>query len=163
MYKFHNRRLPSVFDTFFTQGNKRHNYNTRSASNLFYTLPKVRTNSGLFNVPDSWRMWELFIPHSFLCVNTKSNPVLNRSGFVTNPDSFVTVLTQCISNASSLFGNIPCLCPWFDAHVLDVIVSICGVHLSLSSRITPDKAEIPLLLGFLLRIHVRIPALVDLS
>ena len=28
MYKFHNRRLPSVFDTFFTQVNKRYNYNT---------------------------------------------------------------------------------------------------------------------------------------
>ena len=41
VYKFHNRRLPSVFDTFFTQVNKRHNYNTRSASNMLYTLPKV--------------------------------------------------------------------------------------------------------------------------
>ena len=50
MYKFHNRRLPSVFDTFFTQVNKRHNYNTRSASNTFYTLPKVRTNYGIFNI-----------------------------------------------------------------------------------------------------------------
>jgi len=43
MYKFHSRRPPSVFDTSFTQVNKRHNYNTRSASNMFYTLPKVRT------------------------------------------------------------------------------------------------------------------------
>ena len=50
MYKFHNRCLPSVFDTFFTQVNKRHNYNTRSASNMFYTLPKVRTNYGIFNI-----------------------------------------------------------------------------------------------------------------
>ena len=50
MYKFHNRRLPSVFDTFFTQVNKRHNYNTRSASNMFYTLPKVKTNYGIFNI-----------------------------------------------------------------------------------------------------------------
>ena len=49
MYKSHNRRLPSVFDTFFTQVNKRHNCNTRSASNLFYTLPKVRTNYGIFH------------------------------------------------------------------------------------------------------------------
>ena len=32
-YQFHKRRLPSVFDTaFFTQVNKRRNYNTRSAS-----------------------------------------------------------------------------------------------------------------------------------
>ena len=50
MYKFHNTRLPAVFDTFFTQVNKRHNYNTRSASNMFYTLPKVRTNYGIFNI-----------------------------------------------------------------------------------------------------------------
>ena len=50
MYKFHNRRLPSVFDTFFTQVNKRHNYNTRSASNTFYTLPKVKTNYRIFNI-----------------------------------------------------------------------------------------------------------------
>ena len=41
MYKFHNTRLPSVFDTVFTQLNKRQYYNTRSASNMFYTLPKV--------------------------------------------------------------------------------------------------------------------------
>ena len=50
MHKFHNRRLAFVFDTSFTQGNKRHNYNTRSASNMFYTLPKVRTNYGIFNI-----------------------------------------------------------------------------------------------------------------
>ena len=50
MYKFHNRRLPSVFDTFLTQVNKRHIYNTRSASSLFYNLLKVRTNYGIFNL-----------------------------------------------------------------------------------------------------------------
>ena len=33
MYNFHNRRLPSVFDTFFTQVNKRYIYNTRSVWN----------------------------------------------------------------------------------------------------------------------------------
>ena len=50
MYKFHNRCLQSVFDTFFTQVNKRHDYNTRSSSNMFYTLPKVKTNYGIFNI-----------------------------------------------------------------------------------------------------------------
>ena len=50
MYKFHNTRLPAAFDSFFTQVNKRHNYNTRSASNIFYTLPKVRTLYGIFNI-----------------------------------------------------------------------------------------------------------------
>ena len=29
---------------------KRHSYNTRSASNMFYTLPKVKTNYGIFNI-----------------------------------------------------------------------------------------------------------------
>ena len=33
MYNFHNRRLPCVFDTFFTQVNKRYIYNTRSVWN----------------------------------------------------------------------------------------------------------------------------------
>ena len=33
MYNFHNRRLPSVFDTFFTQVNKRYIYNTRRVWN----------------------------------------------------------------------------------------------------------------------------------
>ena len=50
MYKFHNTCLPSVFDTVFTQLNKRHDYNTRSASNMLYTLPEVRTNYGIFNI-----------------------------------------------------------------------------------------------------------------
>ena len=50
MHKFHNRRLPCVFDTFFFQVNKKHNYNTRSASSLSYTLPKVRSNYGIFHL-----------------------------------------------------------------------------------------------------------------
>ena len=44
MKKLQNGRLPSVFDTFFTQINERHNYKIRSASNNSYTLPKVMTN-----------------------------------------------------------------------------------------------------------------------
>ena len=59
-YKFHNQRLPSVFDTFLTKVNKKHNYNTRSASNLFHALFKVRTNYGIFNlrfkVPKVWNL-----------------------------------------------------------------------------------------------------------
>ena len=50
MHKFHSRRLPSVFDTFFIQVNRKQSYNTRSASSLSYTLPKVRTNYGIFNL-----------------------------------------------------------------------------------------------------------------
>ena len=50
MKKLQNRRLPSVFDTFFTQVNERHNYKIRSASNNSYTLPKVMTNYWIFNI-----------------------------------------------------------------------------------------------------------------
>ena len=50
MYKFHKRCLSCVFDIFFTQVNERHDYYTRSALNMFYTLPKVRTNYGIFNI-----------------------------------------------------------------------------------------------------------------
>ena len=63
MHKFHNRHLPFVFDTFFTQVNKRHNYDTRSASNIFYTSPKVRTNYGIFKGPKVW---------SSICENFKA-------------------------------------------------------------------------------------------
>ena len=38
MYKFHNRRLPPVFDTFFTKVNKRHYYNTRIIINIYIAL-----------------------------------------------------------------------------------------------------------------------------
>ena len=50
MYKFHSRLLQTVFDTFFTQVNKRLKYNVRSALNIFYTLPKIRTNYGIFKI-----------------------------------------------------------------------------------------------------------------
>ena len=79
VYKFHNRCLPSVFDTFFTQVNKRHNYNTRSASNMFYTLPKVRTNYGIFNIrfkgPKVWNS---------TCKNLKTFSILNFKESVTS-------------------------------------------------------------------------------
>ena len=72
VYKFHNRCLPSVFDTFFTQVNKRQNYNTRSASNMFYTLLKVGTNYGIFNIrfkgPKVWNS---------TCENLKTFSILN--------------------------------------------------------------------------------------
>ena len=79
VYKFHNRCLPSVFDTFFTQVNKRHKYNTRSASNMFYTLPKVRTNYGIFNIrfkgPKVWNS---------TCENLKTFSILNFKESVTS-------------------------------------------------------------------------------
>ena len=50
MHKFHNNSLPSNFDTFFNSVLNIHNYNTRSAANQSYYLPRARTNYGIFNI-----------------------------------------------------------------------------------------------------------------
>ena len=50
MFKFPNRLLPSYFDFFFTQVKEIHEYNTISAANQSYYLPRARTNYGLFNI-----------------------------------------------------------------------------------------------------------------
>jgi len=50
MFDFHSGNLPSIFKGYFVQVNQRHNYNTRLASRSSYTLPKPRTNYGLFNI-----------------------------------------------------------------------------------------------------------------
>ena len=50
MYKFKNRLLPLVFNSFFTEVSKVYQYNTRSAANHSHYLPKVRTNYGKFNI-----------------------------------------------------------------------------------------------------------------
>ena len=43
-------QLPKVFDNFFELVSKRHDHNTRFASRLNFSLPKVRTNYGKFNI-----------------------------------------------------------------------------------------------------------------
>ena len=50
MYRFKNRLLPLVFDTFFPEVSEIHQYNTRSAAKQSYYLPRVRTNYGKFNI-----------------------------------------------------------------------------------------------------------------
>ena len=50
MHKFHHHHLPSVFDNFFIDINRVHNYNTRLAAKQSYYIPKVRTNFGKFNI-----------------------------------------------------------------------------------------------------------------
>ena len=50
MFKLHNRLLPSYFDFFFTQVKEIHKYNTRSAANQSYFMPRARTNYGLFDI-----------------------------------------------------------------------------------------------------------------
>ena len=65
MYKFHNKLLPSYFDTFFNSVLNIHNYNTQSAVNQSYYLPRARTNYGIFNIrfqgPKVWNSLELDI------------------------------------------------------------------------------------------------------
>ena len=50
MHKFHNKLLPSYFDNFFNPVLSIHNYNTQSAANQSYYLPRARTNYGIFNI-----------------------------------------------------------------------------------------------------------------
>ncbi len=50
MYKYHRRLLPSSLNNLFTPVYQIHSYNTRLSSNLCFSLPKIRTNFGLFNI-----------------------------------------------------------------------------------------------------------------
>ena len=50
MHKFHNNNLPVAFNNYFTPVNQTHDYNTRLASKLIYSIPKIRTNDGIFNL-----------------------------------------------------------------------------------------------------------------
>ena len=50
MYDFYSDCLPSVFNCFFLQVNRIHQYNTRLAAKRSYCLPRIRTNYGKFNI-----------------------------------------------------------------------------------------------------------------
>ena len=50
MYDFHSDNLPDTFNTFFLPVNHTHNYNTRLASRSSYSLSRIRTNYGKFNI-----------------------------------------------------------------------------------------------------------------
>ena len=50
MYDLHAGNLPSCFSSYFTQVNQKHNYNTRLASKSSFSVPKIRTNFGKFNI-----------------------------------------------------------------------------------------------------------------
>ena len=50
MYDFYSDCLPSVFNCFFLQVNRIHQYNTRLAAKRSYYLPRIRTNYGKFNI-----------------------------------------------------------------------------------------------------------------
>ena len=50
MYDFQSGNLPHIFSTFFSSVSQKHGYNIRLASRSTYSLPKVRTNFGKFNI-----------------------------------------------------------------------------------------------------------------
>ena len=50
MYKYHRQLLPSSLNDLFTPVYQIHSYNIRLSSNLCFSLPKIRTNFGLFNI-----------------------------------------------------------------------------------------------------------------
>ena len=50
MHDFAFSKLPSPFDNFFVEISKTHHYNTRLASRSSYSLPRIRTNYGRFNI-----------------------------------------------------------------------------------------------------------------
>ena len=67
MFDFHTYNLPEIFNGYFDQVNQRHNYNTRLATRSTYTLPKPRTNYGLFNIkyvgPKVWNSIDEKLKH----------------------------------------------------------------------------------------------------
>jgi hypothetical protein len=50
MFDFHAGNIPEYFSDFFTSANKIHQYNTRLASCSSYSLPRVQTIYGKFNI-----------------------------------------------------------------------------------------------------------------
>ena len=50
MHEFHHKKLPSASNHYFITVNEIHAYNTRLASKQSYSLPKTRTNFGIFNM-----------------------------------------------------------------------------------------------------------------
>ena len=50
MYKYHQQLSPSSLNDLFTPVYQIHSCNTRLSSNLCFSLPKIKTNLGLFNI-----------------------------------------------------------------------------------------------------------------
>ena len=50
MHQFNTGKLPKIFDSFFVKTSSKHNVNTRFASRSTFYLPKIRANSGKFNI-----------------------------------------------------------------------------------------------------------------
>jgi hypothetical protein len=58
MFDYHTGSLPDTFQNVFLPISQKHSYNTRLASRSSYSLPKIRTNYGKFNIrfagPKTW-------------------------------------------------------------------------------------------------------------
>ena len=55
--------LPTVFDTYFRPISTIHNYRTRLSSKDAFSLPRVRTNYGIFNIRFSGvKVWNALEP-----------------------------------------------------------------------------------------------------
>ena len=50
MYDYDSQNLPNNFHQYFLQVSQKHGYNTRLASKNSYSLPKIKTNYGKFNI-----------------------------------------------------------------------------------------------------------------
>ena len=50
MYDYDSKNLPSSFDSYFLQVSQIHGYNTRLASKNSFSLTKIKTNYGKFNI-----------------------------------------------------------------------------------------------------------------
>ena len=115
MYNFHNRRLPSVFDTFFTQVNKRYIYNTRSVWNDLFDQEWVQR----IVLTKGWRSkrqlffyslrWPIYVFNSV--VNTKLPAEYNK-------DCLIAIL-------KGHFENVSIQVTWCDtSHVCKVVKSV---------------------------------------
>ena len=63
MFKFHKKLLPPVFDTYFRTISTIHNYRTRLSSKDAFSLSRVRTNYGIFNIRFSGvKVWNALEP-----------------------------------------------------------------------------------------------------
>ena len=89
MFKYHKHMLPLTFDDFFVRVNEIHHYNTRLSAKTSYSLPKVKTNYGQFNIryngPKIWNSLDESIK-SLSFSNLKKR-----------------LLQQCLINISSLY------------------------------------------------------------
>ena len=63
MFNFHKKLLHTVFDTYFRPISTIHNYRTRLSSKYAFSVPRVRTNYGIFNISFSGvKVWNALEP-----------------------------------------------------------------------------------------------------